>query len=207
MQYKILIPARGGSKRILKKNIVDLNGKPLILYSLEQALKLTEEVYVSTDCHDIADICDKAGAKILWRPKEISGDWSTTEQAVSHFLEYEKTDIIVVLQATCPTVKSEDIQIGLDLMADHFDSAISVSEEKGFYWRRDGKPINFVIGNRLRTQEMEGWYKENGSFYITKTELFEEKNILYSGKVGFVPIEDSIDIDDYVDLEKAKKLL
>jgi len=204
--FKILIPARGGSKRISKKNIVDLNGKPLILYALGQALALTDEVYVSTDDQDIADICSNAGGKILWRPKEISGDYSTTEEAASHFLDLEKTDTLVLLQATCPTVKSENIQTGLDMMNEH-DSVISVSEEKGFYWNKNGTPMNFEIGKRFRTQDIDPWYKENGSFYITKAKLFKEKNILYGGKVGFVCMKDSIDIDNYYDLEIARRLL
>jgi CMP-N-acetylneuraminic acid synthetase len=206
MQYKILIPARGGSKRIPKKNIVDLNGKPLILYALGQALALTDEVYVSTDDQDIADICSNAGGKILWRPKEISGDYSTTEEVISHFLDLEETDILVLLQATCPTIKSEDIQAGLDMM-DKYDSVISVSEENGFYWDKNGTPINFEIGKRFRTQDIDPWYKENGSFYITKAKLFKKENILYSERVGFVCMENSIDIDNYYDLEIARRLL
>lgn len=206
MQYKILIPARGGSKRIPNKNVIDVKGNPLISYSINQALKLTEEVYVSTDCNNISMVAEEWGAKIIPRPSNISGDYSKTEEAVNHFLELEETDIIVVLQATSPTIKAADIKIGLDLIK-KYDSVISVSEEKGFYWKQGGIPINFILGNRSRTQDMVPWYKENGAFYITKTKSFKKRNLLYDGKVGFVKIKNSIDIDNYNDLEIAKKLL
>ena len=208
MQYKILIPARGGSKRIPRKNIIDLSGKPLISYSIEQALKISENVYVSTDDSDIARISEKYGANVLIRPPEISGDYSKTEDVVYHFLDNEDTDVLILLQATCPLIKSEYILNGIDLM-NQYDSVISVIREIGFYWDTNGTPLNFILGNRSRTQDMDAWYKENGSFYITTKHLFKKTGLLSAGKVGFVemPYANSIDIDTFEDLKLANSVL
>ena len=207
-KFKILIPARGGSKRIPNKNIVSIEGKPLISYSIQQAISLTEEVYVSTDCSKISKIAMDNGAKVINRPKELSTDTSKTEEAVEHFLNEKSTEIIVVIQATTPLVDKNQILKGIRMM-DRFDSVLSVTKEIGFYWDSYGQPVNFIPGNRPRTQDMLPWYKENGAFYITKTESFIKTNSLYSGKVGFVEMsqEESIDIDEIKDLERLKKYI
>ena len=78
MQFKILIPARGGSKRIPNKNVILIDGKPLISYSINEAKKLTDNVYVSTDCENISKVAKKYGAKVIERPSCISGDHAKT---------------------------------------------------------------------------------------------------------------------------------
>ena len=207
-KFKILIPARGGSKRILNKNTVDICGQPLISYSITQALKLTDEVYVSTDCNNISTVAEEWGAKIIPRPSDISGDHSKTEEAVKHFLELEDTDIIVVLQATTPLVKYDRIFEGIKMM-DKFDSVVSVCEDKGFYWNSYGEPVNFIPGKRVRTQDMLPWYKENGAFYITTTESFKKSGLLHYGKVGFIVMDKncSIDIDTNDDIKILKQII
>ena len=206
--FKILIPARGGSKRIPNKNIIDVNGKPLLAYSIETAKKLTDEVYVSTDSKKISAVAKEYGAMVVERPENIGTDTSKTEEAVKHFLDEEKTEIIVVMQATTPLVTNKHISEGIEMM-NRFDSVISVTNEKGFYWDSYGEPVNFIPGSRPRTQDMLPWYKENGAFYITKTESFIKTNSLYSGKVGFVEMasEDSVDIDDKEDLKRLKNYI
>ena len=206
--FKILIPARGGSKRIPNKNVISIEGKPLISYSISQAIALTDEVYVSTDCEKISTVAEECGAKIMPRPARISGDHSKTEEAVKHFLELEDTEIIVVLQATTPLVRYDQIFEGIKLM-DKYDSVISVVEDKGFYWDSYGKPVNFIPGDRPRTQDMLPWYKENGAFYITRKDLFLKTNLLYSGNVGFVTmdVKDSVDIDTMEDVKFLKKMM
>jgi CMP-N,N'-diacetyllegionaminic acid synthase len=207
--FKILIPARGGSKRIPNKNIIDINGRPLISYVIASALKLTGDVFVSTNNREIADISAKCGAKIIWRPTEISGDNSKTEDAVKHFIyQVDSTDIIVVMQATTPLVSYNKVFDGINLM-DKYDSVISVSEDRSFYWDSYGKPVNFIPGERPRTQDMLPWYKENGAFYITSKKAFLETSLFYSGKVGFVEMsnEESIDIDNIEDVKLLEKII
>ena len=207
-KFKILIPARGGSKRIPNKNVISINGNPLISYSIREALKLTEDVYVSTDCDKIAMVAKEWGAKVIERPSSISGAHSKTEEAVKHFLELKDTDMIVVLQATSPLVRYDMISEGIQLLK-KYDSVISVCEDRSFYWDSYGKPVNFIPGERPRTQDMMPWYKENGAFYITTKESFNKTGLLYSGKAGFVEMsgEESIDIDNIEDVKLLKKII
>ena len=209
---KIIIPARGGSKRIPKKNLVDLNGKPLVYYTIMESLKVTNNVYVSTENTEIKNVAKKYGAIVLDRPEKLSTDYSKTEDVVEHFLEEIDVDgnnLFCVVQPTSPLLKSKYLKDGFDLMKYKFDSVISVSEERGYYWDSNGKPINFELGNRKRTQDHEVWFKENGSFYITTKDKFLENNILQNGHVGFIKMKqkDSIDIDDYEDLELVRRMM
>ena len=209
---KIIIPARGGSKRIPKKNLVDLNGKPLVYYTIMESLKVTNNVYVSTENTEIKNVAKKYGAIVLDRPEKLSTDYSKTEDVVEHFLEEIDVDgnnLFCVVQPTSPLLKSKYLKDGFDLMKYKFDSVISVSEERGYYWDSNGKPINFELGNRKRTQDHEVWFKENGAFYITTKDKFLENNILQNGHVGFIKMKqkDSIDIDDYEDLELVRRMM
>ena len=87
-----IIPARGGSKGIPKKNIIDVAGKPLISWTIEQSINtdIINKTYVSTDNLEIAEIYKKYGAEIIWRPEEICGDSATSESAILHALDYLK---------------------------------------------------------------------------------------------------------------------
>ena len=200
----VVIPARGGSKRIPEKNLADLNGRPLISYAIESSLKVTDEVYVSTDCPKIEKTCIAYGAKVIRRPAEISTDFCKTNSAIEHFLtEVGDVDVFACVQATTPLMEWRYLKEGFDKVSSgKFDSIISVCESKKFYWTADGKPINFSIQDRLRTQDMEKRYAENGSFYITTKKGFFSNQSLMGGKVGFVVTPDigSVEIDDPQDL-------
>ena len=106
-----IIPARGGSKGILNKNIKNFNGKPLIQWTIESALKskLIDKIVVSSDSHKIINISKKLGADIVFRPKNISGDNATTESAVKHCVKYFKNsyETIVILSPTSPLRKKK----------------------------------------------------------------------------------------------------
>lgn len=206
---KVIIPARGGSKRIPNKNIKDLNGKPLIAYSIEASLDLTDEVYVSTDSSEIADVASSLGAKIIERPSEISGDTSKTEEAIVHFLEcVPDVDKFACVQATTPMVKFSDLSLGFKLLSE-YDSVISVKEMTEYLWSNNAFPINFKIGYRHRTQDMDKIYSETGSFYITTKRKFLQRNCLYDGKVGFVVMSKiaSFEIDTQEDWELVSKCM
>ena len=205
---KIIIPARGGSKRIPRKNLVDLNGKPLLYYSIRQALNITDDVYVSTEDAEIQDFVESMGVNVIERPDRLAQDTSKSEDVVEHFLEEIDTDLFCLIQPTVPLLSSQYILDGMDLIED-YDSVISVCEDINYYWNVDGKPINFELGNRKRTQEHQTWYKENGAFYITRKYNFLKSNILQNGDVGFVVMKESesIDIDTYEDLELVNKII
>lgn len=207
---KILIPARGGSKRILNKNIIDLCGAPLISYVLKESLKITDNVYVSTDSEDIKRVSQAYGAKIINRPTELATDTASTNSVIKHFLDEIDVQDFALVQATSPLLKMEYLLKGfLKFKEKQYDSILSVNETKGFYWNKNGIPKNFTMGNKKRTQDIESWFAENGAFYITSKENFLKKKTLTNGEVGFIimPRDDSVDIDDYEDLELAKAIM
>ena len=115
MKTIAIIPARAGSKGIKDKNIIDFCGKPLIAWSIEQAkaAKCIDEVFVSTDGEKIANVAERYGAKVIWRPEELATDTATSEDAIIHaVLEVEKkmsVKTVVFLQATSPIREKNDI--------------------------------------------------------------------------------------------------
>tara|TARA_Y100000310_G_C20691851_1_gene822811 strand:+ start:1574 stop:2242 length:669 start_codon:yes stop_codon:yes gene_type:complete len=208
--YNILIPARGKSTRIPNKNIVDLNGKPLIAYTIEECLTITSNVYVSTESEDIENVAIKYGANVACRPLELAGPFSKVEDSVAHFLEYKTySDVLVLVQPTSPLVKAKYILEGLEKIV-NYDSVISVVKEAGFFWDQgSGKPINFVPGERGRSQENANWLRENGAFYVIRSWGFLVDRILQRGKVGFVEMKksESVEIDNQDDLNVVRGVL
>jgi N-acylneuraminate cytidylyltransferase len=203
-----LIPARGGSKGIPKKNIVDIAGKPLIAYAIEASIKSdSDETWVSTEDDEIEKIAKEYGAQVIKRPEEIATDNATSESVLLHFTkEVNNYDIIIFLQATCPFIKKTDINQSL-VMMEKYDSVISVSKFDQFLWV--GSEAMYNIDNRQRRQDLDQRYVETGSMFVTtKASLLKSKNRI-SGKVGFVEVPKwrSIDIDTYEDLELARKVM
>jgi len=209
-KFTILIPARGGSKRIPNKNIINLCDKPLIHYTIEESLKITKNVFVSTESDKIKAICKKCKVSIIDRPKELATDTASTNSVVYHFLKNRDIEYFAVVQPTAPLLTAPFLEKGFESFKNNeYDSIISVYEAKEFYWDKSGHPINFDIGKKPRTQDMQSRYVENGAFYITSKKRFLENNNIVNGRVGFVlmPKMDSIDIDEYEDLETVSALL
>jgi len=217
-----IIPARGGSKGIPGKNIKMFVGKPLIVHSIEHALTTPQidTVYVSTDDDEIAKISKKAGAEIINRPKEISGDTATTESAIEHTLSVlkGKPDIIVLLQATSPLRPKSSIENAIDKFINgNYDSLLSVSPTHRFFWKIKAGQINaeYDYLNRPRRQDIKQEdikYVENGSIYIFTREHFEKNGNRLGGKIGYIifPEEYSYEIDselDFIFLEHLAKYI
>jgi CMP-N,N'-diacetyllegionaminic acid synthase len=203
-----LIPARGGSKGIPKKNIIDLNGRPLLAYTIEASLEsCVDETWVSTDSHEIAEVARRYGAKVIKRPDYLSTDISTSESALLHFSqEHNNFDILVFLQATCPFVTKGDINNALISMK-RYDSVISVSKFDQFLWTKNS-PM-YDINVRQRRQSREQVYVETGSMFVTtRTGLNKSENRI-SGKIGFIEVPKlrSIDIDTMEDLNLAREIM
>lgn len=215
MKQKIIaiIPARGGSKAIPKKNIKIFAGKPLIIHSIEQALTTPQidTVYVSTDDDEIAKVSRKVGAEIIHRPREISGDTATTESAIEHALSVlkGKPNIIVLLQATSPLRPKSSIENAIDKFINgNYDSLLSISPTHRFFWKIKNGQINaeYDYMNRPRRQAIKQEdikYVENGSIYIFTREHFEKNGNRLGGRIGYVifPEEYSFEIDNYSDFE------
>ncbi|MCK1332022.1 MULTISPECIES: acylneuraminate cytidylyltransferase family protein [unclassified Bradyrhizobium] len=192
-----VIAARGGSKGIPHKNLLDLCGKPLIAWTVEQAraARGVDVVAVSSDSDNILAAAEVAGAIGVRRPEDISGDLASSESAWLHALNAAdermgRFERIVALQATSPIRESSDIEDALATFdRDHLDSLLSVCEvEDYFNWRigaRGPEPINYDYHNRRMRQQIEKRYLENGSFYVLIPSLLREQNNRLGGKIGF----------------------
>ena len=192
-----VIAARGGSKGIPHKNLLDLCGKPLIAWTVEQAraARGVDVVAVSSDSDNILAAAEAAGAVGVRRPDDISGDLASSESAWLHALEaidarLGRFERIVALQATSPIRESVDIERALETFdREHLDSLLSVCEvEDYFNWRigtNGPEPINYDFRNRRMRQQIEKRYLENGSFYVLIPSLLREQNNRLGGKIGF----------------------
>lgn len=217
-----IIPARGGSKGVPRKNIKDLNGKPLIAYTIEEALKCKyiDKVIVSTEDEEIAEISEKFGAEVPFlRPKELSKDDTPTIDTIIHCINWLRKNIkyipdyVCLLQCTSPLRKEEDIQGAIKKMVEKkADSVISLCEsEQTPYWMKvivDGKLKYFLDEGRKyeRRQDVLKTYITNGAIYIIKTQILLEKRTWYTEyTVPYIMDRiSSIDIDTLDDFELAE---
>ena len=181
-----IIPARGGSKGIPRKNLIDIAGKPLISYSIKASLNsVVNETWVSSEDNEIIDVAKRYGAKTLLRPKKLATDLASSESVLTHFIQQVDCTIIVFIQPTSPLITSEDINKGLDLL-NNYDSVISVTELTQFIWE-DGKP-NYDIHNRKRRQDLAKTFLETGAFFITTKDRYYNSKNRISGNVGFCEV-------------------
>ncbi len=218
----IIIPARKGSKRIKNKNIINLCSKPLISYTIENALtsKFSDEIFISTDCDDIKKICKNYPVCILDRPKKFAGDLATSESVLIHALDEIKKkkneddpEFTIFLQCTSPIRKIGEIDEAFKKIKNFKgDSLISVTESKKFLWKykkNKFQSINYDFKKRQREQDFEKQFEENGSIYIIKSKLLrKEKNRLCGKIIPFImnPFS-SLQIDEKDDLKLARLIM
>ncbi len=218
--FLAIIAARGGSKRLPRKNVLDLCGKHLIAYTIEAALKskYINKVIVSSDDDEILSISKEYGAEIIRRPDELASDTATTFDAIKHTIDnLEKYDYIVLLQPTSPLRDEKHIDEAIELLVEkNADAVVSVCEmDHSPLWSntlpKDGNMNNFLKDEILnkRSQDLEKYYRLNGAIYICKTsKLLEEKSFILKEKI-FAYIMDrksSIDIDEEIDFKMANML-
>ena len=208
-----IILARGGSKGIPNKNILEFLGKPLVAWSVIQA-KLTKEiddVYISSDSDDILNIAERYGAVKIKRPDEISGDTAKSEEAILHALDIIGDDhkCIIMLEPTAPLRKPDDLSDAIRLFVDNkWDSAFSSAELQDFLiWKKDkddkliGVNYNYKIQEPRQLRDME--YVENGAIYIFKPEIMINNSNRFGGDIGMIPNKfwQSFEIDEKDDWE------
>jgi len=222
MECLAIIPARGGSKGIPRKNLKTVEGVPLVTRAVRSAFaadSITRTV-VSTDDEAIAQVAREAGAEIIMRPDSLSGDEAPTEPALLHVLETlsadggYQPDLTCFIQCTSPLTTPDDLDQGIEvLQAQKADCLVTVVPTHDFLWRRmaDGsaQAINHdssVI--RKGRQELEPQYRETGAFYVLRTEGFIAARNRFFGRVVLfeMPLERAVDIDDLLDLELAEFL-
>lgn len=221
-----LIPARGGSKGIHRKNIALLAGKPLIKYTIEAALNATwvDEVWVSSDDQEILKISAASGTQTLLRPEELANDTASAVEVVRHFIDslppksYDKNEsIIIYLQPTSPLRNSKHIDESLKIMAQlNSQSIISVVEadkppQKAFMINENGL-LQSLFTEQMsneRRQDLTRCYYPNGAIYAFYLNKFLTNNGFPSnGATPFImKRSESIDIDNADDLVLAKNAL
>ena len=212
MKIISIILARGGSKGIPKKNIIDVNGYPLISYTINASKESNiKETWVCTEDEEIANISKLFGANVLSRPYNLSTDNSKSEESLLYFANQIDFDILVFIQPTSPLLTSQYINQGINLiLSNNYDSVFSAFKEHWVpRWNLDFTPDNWWLDNRPMRQDIEEKFVENGAFYITKKHSLLSSQLRYSGNIGIVemPFSKSFQIDTQDDLELIKKLI
>lgn len=216
--FLAIIPARGGSKRLPHKNVLDLGGKPLIAWSVEAGLqsKYIDKVIVTSDDEDILSISKKFGAQTIKRPDEFAGDTATTFDAIKHTIDnIEKYDYVVLLQPTSPLRDSQHIDEAIEFLhLKNADAIVSVCEmEHSPLWSNtldDSFSMEGFLKDEVlnkRSQDLEKYYRLNGSIYICKTDkLLEEKSLMLKKNIFAYVMdkESSVDIDEEEDFILAQ---
>jgi len=214
-----IIPARGGSKSIPMKNLVKINSKPLLKYSLDSSLcsKYISKTVVSTDNKTIETYSKKfKNVKTILRPKKLATDNSQIEPVIVHTLnhlyrfEHYEPDVIILLQNTSPFRTSVHIDNALKIFfRNDYDSLLSVYPSHKFLWKNKQKnysPVNYDPKNRPNRQKIKDQFFENGAIYITKYSSFKRSKCRISGKIGIYQMteEESLEIDTPFDLLHAR---
>jgi pseudaminic acid cytidylyltransferase len=216
-----VIPARGGSKRIAKKNIRDFCGKPIIAYSIEAALasRCFDKVIVSTDDKEIADVANKYGAETpFFRPAELSDDYTGTNEVIKHAIEWyrnkaETISFVCCIYATAPFVEVEYIKEGYEKL---------ISLNKSFAFTATSFPFPIQRAIRInnsdeveaiwpeniskRSQDLEDAYHDAGQFYWGKSEAFVNDEVIFSPSSVAVLLPRHLvqDIDTLEDWRRAE---
>lgn len=209
-----VIPVRGGSKGIERKNLVPVAGKPLMVWTIEQALAVPGlDVHVSTEDAEIADVARSAGANVIERPAELARDDTASEPVIEHAIRVlaargRRPDVVVFLQATSPVRRPGTIARALEqFAATGADSLLSVVAESPFLWRA-GSPAtaSYDYTRRPRRQDIppgERVFRENGSIYVTRTSVYETLHNRLGGHIELFELDpiESVDVDGAADLE------
>lgn len=217
-----IIPARGGSKGVPRKNVKLLAGKPLLAHTIEQALlaKTIDRVVVSTDDGEIEQVARRYGAQVVQRPADISGDQATSESALLHVLQFLdeseniQPELVTFLQCTSPLTLAADIDGTVQALRNqNADTAVAVTDFHYFIWQQNQagnlSGINHEAAVRLRRQDREPQYLETGAVYVMRTAGFQQHRHRFFGQIAMyaMPPERCLEIDEPVDFEIAEMLL
>ena len=213
-----LIPARGGSKSLPRKNVLPLGGIPLIAHTIKaaQSANLVTRVAVSTEDAEIAAIAGRFGADVIDRPAELASDEATSESALLHALEHlelaeaYRPDILCFLQCTSPLTAPEDIDNVLQaLISSKADTALAVTRFHYFVWRQDAEGgavgVNHDKTIRLRRQDRHQEFLETGAVYAMAADGFRVARHRFFGRTVLheMPASRVLEIDDPEDFDLA----
>ena len=223
LYFLVVIPARGGSKGIPHKNIYPINGKPLLIYSLEMIKKVRfdGDVVVSTDSAQIRKAAlSIEGIAVVERPPEISGDTASTESALIHALDemerrmHCKYDAVVTLQATSPLRTAQTTAMCFaqyERERNKYDALITLTESRADYWIKENESTfrRLYPDAPRRRQERKPIYIENSALYITDSDTLRETRSVLGHNVNgcVIPEKESIDINEITDIYIAEQLM
>ncbi len=219
--FTVLIPARGGSKSIPKKNIKELGGKPLIAWTIEFAKQAGFIPYVSTDDDEIKKIAIKYGAIILNRPLQLAQDDTSMAAVLKYHCRLIDTPYIILMQPTSQFREMKDLKNCMRKMRmGIYDSVISMNQvparwspHKMMEWNVMRNTLRMVDGRSVnqritRRQDYPPAYMPSGEFYIFKKEYIEKfYPEIYGNKIDYVKTKETINIDDQTDFNKAEEQL
>lgn len=216
-----LVPARGGSKGVERKNIRDCAGEPLLAYSVRAGRNATgvDRTVVSTDDEEIQSVARDVGADAPFlRPAEYATDEASTEPVVRHALEYlhdeagEAYDKVVLLQPTTPLRTADHVDAALDRYHETgADSLVSVTTDHSYRWERtdEGAVRTNYTDERIRRQDKDPQYVENGAIYVVDAEDFLATGDLHAGRTVLYVMDQTpnVDVDEPFDLWLADRIL
>ncbi len=223
MKPLVVIPARGGSKGVPRKNIKLLNGKPLIQYTIEAAKGVfsDEHICVSTDDEEIKSVVEELGLTVPFiRPKHLASNTAGMYEVLLHAVEFYESkgyypDILILLQATSPFRAAQHLQEALALYDTTCEMVVSVKETKSnpYYILREENEQGWLVkskeGNFIRRQDCPKVYELNGAIYIINLEVLKSKPILDFVKMRKYEMDEmsSHDIDNPIDWVVAEALI
>ena len=207
------IPVRAGSKSIKNKNIILVNNKPLVYWTVSAANNSNlDKVFVSTDSTKIKTLVESFGfnkVEVIERSEESSSDKATSESALIEFANKYEFDNVVFLQATSPLTQTYDINGALEkFLNSDKKSLISAIKRHQFLWDTKGTPMNYDPNNRPRRQEWDGYYIENGAFYISSRKEILKTGCRITTPVDFweMSVQNIFEIDEPTDIDIVEKL-
>jgi len=218
-KFLAIIPARGGSKGLRRKNILDFSGKPLLVHSFIEAKKskYLDRIVVSTEDSEIKAVAQSAGIEVIDRPAELALDHCSTEsaliQVVKYFKEKENQDFdyVVTLQVTSPLRSAKSIDRGIELiLSDNFDSLVSCSPIYKTLGTKEGNEFRPLIPfSQLpkRRQDRKPYYGSDGILWITLTASLLKEELCTAGKIALLETNDDeglIDIDNLLGFKQAE---
>ena len=215
MSTVAIIPARGGSKGILDKNLQPVHGIPLVARAVRSAVASLQidEVYVSTDSSRIASVAEANGARVITRPDDLSGDEASSESALQHAIDQiPDADVVAFIQCTSPFIDPKDLDKACRMVSDgEADAVFSAVDDHGFRWEeRDGAfhPVGHEAATRPRRQDLAPRVMETGAFYVFRAKGLRDSGSRFHGTISAVRVgrRESLEIDSAEDLSLAREL-
>ena len=210
-----IIPARGGSKGIIDKNLQSVRGVPLVVRAIRSCRDsfTIDRVYVSTDSERIAQVAESHGAKVIRRPRELATDTASSEDALIHALgEIPDATTVAFIQATSPFIGFRDVDKAVKMVdGGEYDVVFSGVDHHSFRWEKtdDGwQPAGHSMASRPRRQDLPATVIETGAFYVFRRDAFLAAKSRFHGRVGVVEVSrrDALEIDSPDDLQIAREL-